>query len=295
MRTRIHGPERHGIAIVLGLAWAQAALVTASVVVPPRLELGPRIARGPFYLLMRWTLMAPLSASVRILSLGSNEVSAVRPTFSAAALCALLAMSALLGVEALLAHVRWRRAVRCTATLVVAATLVSSSVIAGQLHEAVVAERAYFALVSRVEKPWADETTVARARAFVARYPLSRWRSEALRIVAMHEELHGRYDEAEAAWRRFEACFDSPSAPGVAYAEYRRGLCFERLGEPNRAAAHLDAAIGVIRSRTDGIQAWIAPDAAKRIAQLQRQAGMPATAAYWTEQSQTLQDVCSIE
>ena len=295
MGARIHAPVRQGVALVAGLAWAQAALVTASVVVPQRLELAPRIARGPFYLLVRWTLLAPLSAAVRIVSASGAEVSAVRPTFTAAALCALLAMCGCLGWASLLSRSRLRVVARCVGGIALVVTLLAVTAVAGQLRDAAVAERAYFALVSRVEKPWTDDATVAGAQAFVTRYPLSRWRSEALRILAMHAELRGHTAEAEAMWQQFEACFDDPLAPGVAWAEYSRALCLERLGEPGPATSHHLAAIGVIRSRTDGVQAWIAPEAAKRVAQLQRQAGMPLTAAYWTDQSQTLKDVCSIE
>jgi len=297
MRGRIHGrTARNGLALVGGLAWAQVALVTASILVPQRLALAPRIAHGAFFLIARWTLLAPLTGAVRLAaSFGGGEVSDVRPTFAVTALCALLAMGACLGVEMVLANTRWRIAVRSVLALAFLTTLVSTAVVAGQLSDAVVAERAYFALVSQAEKPWTDELTVAAARAFVARYPLSRWRSEALRILAMNAEIHGQTAVAEAHWREFQACFDDPLAPGVAYAEFSRALCLERLGESARAAEHHVAAIGVIRSRGDGIQAWIAPEAAKRVAQLQRRAGMPVTAAYWTEQSQTLQDVCSID
>jgi hypothetical protein len=244
---------------------------------------------------MRWTLLGPLSAAVRVVSSGGSEVTEMRPTFAAVAFCALMAMCVCLGLAALLTHRRWRVTARSAAALAAVVTLVSTAVVAGQLSDAAVAERSYFALVSGAEKPWTDEPTVARARAFVARYPLSRWRSEALRILAMNAQIHGRTGVAEAEWRRFQACFDDPLAPGVAYAQYSRALCFERLGEPGRAAALHVAAIGVIRSRSDGIQAWIAPEAAKRVAQLKRQSGMPVTAAYWTEQSQALQDVCSTE
>ena len=295
MRARFRSSVRVGVAVVLGLAWTQLALVLASVVVPPRVALAPRITHGAPYRLAEWTLLAPLSGASRIASAVGRPVTVIRPTCATAALCALLAMATCVGLGSLLGVERLRRLVRLAVLALCAVAVGSAGVVAGQLHDAVDAERTFFALVSHATAPSADEATVADARTFAEEYPMSRWRSEALRIVAMHASARGRPAEAERVWSQFEACFDDVSAPGVAFAEYSRALCFERLGQPMRALACYRTAIGVIRSRGDGVQGWIAPDAAKRIARLEQLTGMPVTAAYWKSQSQTLRDVCSIE
>ena len=295
MRARFNPAARSGLAIVAGLAWTQLVLALASVVVPPRLALAPRIAAGPFYRVAEWTLLAPLSAAALAVSDAGRPVSVVRPSFVIALLCALLATGTCLALGWLLRVGRLSRPLGVAVIVACVTAVGSAGIVAGQLHDAEVAERAFFALVSRVAVPSADEATVSGARAFARRYPMSRWRSEALRIVAVHASAHRRFTEAERAWREFEACFDDSSAPGVAYAEYNRAMCLEQLGRPSQAVACYRAAIGVIRSRSDGVQGWIAPDAATRIARLEDIWGMPVTAAYWKTQSQTLHDVCSIE
>jgi tetratricopeptide (TPR) repeat protein len=295
MRARLHAPLRVGVSLVAGLAWTQLALVLSSVVVPPRLALAPRIASGASYRVAEWTLLAPLSAAARLVSATGRAASVVRPSFAIALLAALLATGTCVAIALLLGVDRLRRSLGVAALLAFALSTSCSAVVAGQLHDATVAETAFFALVSRAPVPSADEATVAAAREFAKRHPLSRWRSEALRIVAMNASAEGRFGEAERVWGEFESCFDDAEAPGVAYAEYSRALCFEKLGRPSQAIACYRDALEVIRSRSDGVQAWIAPDSAKRIATLEASSGMPVTAAYWRTQSQALQDVCSIE
>lgn len=295
MRRRFRAPAHRALALVAGLAWAQIGLVAAAVLIPQPLALAPRIARGPVYMVAEWTLLAPLSSAVRIASAAGPAVTAERPTLWAAALCALIATTACVSIASLLRVQRLRAVVGWTLLVAFAVSTVSAGMLASQLSDAAAAQRTFFALVSRTARPSADEASVSAAEAFVRRYPLSRWRSEALRIIAMHAEARGRFAEAQGAWSEFESCFDDPSAPGVAYAEYSRALCFEHLGRPEQAIAHHLAAVSVIRSRTDGIQSWIAPEAAKRIAALETSASMPVTASYWKTQSQTLQAVCSIE
>ena len=270
-------------------------LVTAAVIVPQRLALAPRIGAGIPYRIAEWTLFAPLSVAAWGVSAAGGAGTTVRPGFAVALLCSLGATSVCVTAVWMLGCGLVRRLVRGVVVAAVAVSVVAGGVVAAELHDAVVAERVFFALVSRAAKPSDDPATVDAAAEFIRRHPLSRWRSEAVRIVAMHAWSRGRYAEAERGWSEFEKCFDDPSAPGAAYAEYNRALCFERLGRARDAIACDRSAIGVIRSRDDGIQGWIAPDAARHIAQLERRVGMPVTAAYWTTQSQTLKDVCSIE
>ena len=47
------------------------------------------------------------------------------------------------------------------------------------------------------------------------------------------------------------------------------------------AQRHLRAAIDVIRARGDGVQAWIATDAAARLSACERSEGRYALAGYW--------------
>ena len=74
-----------------------------------------------------------------------------------------------------------------------------------------------------------------------------------------------------------------------------RALCAERMGRLAEAARCYRAAISLIRASDDGIQSWIAVDGAKRLARLERGAGMVATADYWKTQSQAFADAYSIE
>ena len=295
MRARFRSEARAGIPVVLGLAWTQVVLVLASVVVPPRLALAPHIAVGAFYRIAEWTVLAPLSGAVLVASAVGHPATPVRPTFSVALLSALFATGACVALASVRRNGRLRMPLGLAMLAICVVAVGSAGVVAGQLHDAEIAERTFFALVSRAAVPSADETTVAGARAFADRYPMSRWRSEALRIVAMHAWAQGRFTSAERTWSEFEGCFEDASAPGVAYAEYNRALCFERLGRPSRAITCYRLAIGIIRSRGDGIQSWIAPNAAARVSRLEQYSGMPVTAAYWRTQSQTLHDVCSIE
>ena len=295
MRARFRSEARAGAAVVLGLAWTQIVLMLASVVVPPRVALAPRIAVGVFYRIAEWTVLAPLSGAALVASAVGHPVTVVRPTFAVALLSALLATGVCVALAWALCNGRVRRSLGLAMLATCVLAMGSAGVVVGQLHDAEVAERTFFALVSRATVPSADEATVASARTFSNRYPMSRWRSEALRIVAMHAWAQGRFARAERTWSEFEGCFEDASAPGVAYAEYNRALCFERLGWPSRAITCYRLAIAIIRSRGDGIQGWIAPNAAARVARLERYSGMPVTAAYWKTQSQTLHDVCSIE
>jgi hypothetical protein len=295
MHTRSHQQVRLALAVVAGLAWTQLSLLLAALVVPPRLALAPRIAATTPYRIAEQTVLAPLSVAARLCSLAGPYASAVRPGFAVALASALVAIGTCTLVALLLGVERLRRPIRLTLAATCAVAVVSAGIVAVQLRDAAVAEHEFFALVRRSATPSADERTVAAAAVFVRQHPLSRWRSEALRIVAMHAWAHGRYAQAQRVWSDFEACFDDPRAPGVAYAEYSRALCFERMGRVRDAIACDRKAIGIIRSRSDGIQAWIAPDAARRIARLERTEGMTLTAAYWNAQSQTLKDVCSIQ
>jgi hypothetical protein len=166
----------------------------------------------------------------------------------------------------------------------------------GVRHErAARSQRAFFALLADAPVAHRSPATVSAARAFVERYPDSRWVGEALRIVAMNAWDERRYADAEAVWRRFEESFDDPALPGVAYAELSRGMCDERLGMSKDAARHFRAAIDVIRARRDGIQGWIATSAAQRLATIEQQEGMLATAEDWKRKAQAFSDAYPIE
>ncbi len=198
-------------------------------------------------------------------------------------------------VSWLLGSQRWRNAALCGLTVFVALSATSAAAVTMQLRDAAQAERAFFALLSGVDVAHRDAATVAGARDFARRYPDSRWAGEALRIVAMAEWDAGRIDAAAQLWAAFESRFRDRSAPGVAYAQYSLALCDERLGKEVSARRHLRTAIETIRVRGDGMQSWIATDAAKSLASLEEAAGRYAMAGYWNTKSQTFANVYSTE
>jgi len=72
-------------------------------------------------------------------------------------------------------------------------------------------------------------------------------------------------------------------------------LCEQRLGRTSTAQRHLRAAIGVIRARGDGIQGWIATNAAAQLAASEGSEGRYALAGYWKTKSETFSDVYATE
>jgi hypothetical protein len=277
--------KRACIAILAGLVWGQVSIALALVVVPTYLVYGERVANGAPFLVASWTLLAPLSLAR--LCAGDSRAALV--------LAPMIAVAGCLAGACASVRVRCGGPLRWALVLGLVSATVSTALVALQFGDAAAAERAFFALAARAEVPHKNPETVRAARDFVERHPGSRWCSEALRIVAMAEWDAGNVQAASELWRRFELCFDDPLAPGVAYAEFSRALCDERLGWHAGAERHLRAAIGIIRARGDGIQAWIARDAAKHLVDLQLSDGLVATGDYWKTKSMTFSNVYSIQ
>lgn len=281
-------------AALLGLAWAHVAIALRVLVLPGYLALGNGISETWWYRLADWTLLAPFELASALTGLVVwGGVS--RSQFATLMLCPLLGVGLGLAVWSVLGLQRWRRsALSCLACVGLLGGACAMGV-ALQLRDVVLAERTFFAMVARVSDAHADSATVSAAGEFARRHPDSRWTGEALRIVAMAEWDAGRIESASRLWDRFASRFRDRSAPGVAYAEYSMALCDERLGREADAEHHLREAIETIRTRGDGIQGWIAVEAARRLASHERSLGRHTLARYWKTESQAFANAYSIE
>lgn len=276
---------------IVGMLWGQAALAVGELVLPRFVVYGEAVKRGFAYRVVASTALLPWSAAGE----GVRRVGNVRahllgvslePGFAVAVLAPLVGC-VLVGALAVSARGGWWRKGSAAIVLVVIA---ASSVLALQLADNVVAEREFFALVSSSETPHRSPAVISGAERFLMRHPYSRWRSEALRIGAMAAEASGDDLAAERRWERFGDSFRDATVPGVAYAEYSRARCWERLGWPGHAADHYRHAVSVIRARSDGIQSWIGSDGAMALARTERAQGRPLRAAYWTEKANDVSD-----
>ena len=286
-------------AVGAGLLWAQIAILLQGLVLPRYLPLSASGTRDLWFSVASWTALAPLSLASPVTFAGQGPgggvVTALELPVWRLALSLALGVGLCLVVVWLLGRQRWRNAALCGLAVFVALGATSSAAVTLRLRDAARAEAAFFALLSGVEVAHRDAATVAGARDFARRYPDSRWAGEALRIVAMAEWDAGRIDAAAQLWAAFESRFRDRSAPGVAYAHYSLALCDERLGKELSARRHLRTAIETIRVRGDGMQSWIATDAAKSLASLEESAGRYAMAGYWNTKSQTFANVYPTE
>lgn len=282
----------------MGLVWAQGCIAVRLVVLPNYVELAESIHDSRWYRIASWTLLAPITLASRLTPVRTSAGSAVTTTELSLAvllLCPLLAVVLCLSGMRTLSSPRWWRWGVCILAAAGLLSVVCATAVALQLRDAALAEKAFFAIVSRVDEPSKDAATVSAVREFTQRHPDSRWAGEALRIVAMAEWDAGHVAAASELWGRFASRFRNRIAPGVAYAEYNTALCDERLGNDRAAQSHLRAAIEIIRCRGDGIQGWIATDAAQRLSVLKRLEGRYALAGYWKTKSRTFADVYSTE
>lgn len=292
------GTRRVWAAVLAGLAWAQGGIAVTLVVLPKYVVPGDLIANSRWYRLASWTLLAPVTLASRLAqgnTTAGPPAEAVGLSLAALLVGPVLAVGLCLPASWGLGSPKWRRCAACGIATVAVLGAASGIAVALQLRDAALAEKTFFAMVSRVDAPHKDAATVTAAREFTERHPDSRWAGEALRIVAMSEGDAGRFEVASVLWSRFASRFSDRTAPGVAFAEYNRALCDEHLGNDRAAQSHLHAAIETIRARGDGIQAWIATDAAKRLSVLERSEGQYALASYWKTKSRTFADVYSTE
>lgn len=268
------------------MLWAQVAVAVGELVLPRFITYGEAVRQGLAYQTVSSTALLPWSAAVEVVRrLGDVGPHLPGVSLSASFLAAALAPSigcVLVGALAVMTRFGWWRIGSTAVLLVVSA---ASLALVLQLGDNVRAEHEFFALISSSETPHRTPAVISGAERFLARHPYSRWRSEALRIEAMAAEASGDDAAAERRWERFGDSFHDATVPGVAYAEYSRARCWERLGWPAQAADHYRHAVSVIRARSDGIQWWIGVDGAQAIARLERVQGRPVRAAYWTEKA----------
>jgi len=264
--------------------WGQIALAIGSLLLPRYLVYGKTVGNGVAYRIVAGTLLLPWSMA-RAVARYVGEVpgftlgARLDPKFVVALATPLIGCVVVAGLAAVLrvAPRRWSRL--AVGTVTVAACVVLTL----QLSDAVRAESEFFALVSLADVPHTSPRVVAGAERFLLEHPHSRWRSEALRIGAMAAEASGDDVAAQRRWSEFGDAFEDASVPGVAYAEYSRARCWERLGASRRAAMHYRKAVSVIRGRTDGIQSWIGSQGAAALARRERALGRPMRAAFWSD------------
>ncbi len=279
---------------VLGLAWALTSLVVRVLALPRWLALGTGIEDGWRWRLVAGTLLLPVSvgewpmhATAAVDAVGAGTAVFVVACLAGVVLGALLA--------AALTARRWRAVAIGMASCALVLGIIGAGALTDQLTRLVSAEREFFALVAPAARPSRDPATVRGAREFAVRNRDSRWAGEALRIVAMAEAEQGRPRHAAQIWERFGSRFSDRTAPGVAYAHYNVGLCAETVRDVGAAARAYRLAVETIAVRDDGIQSWIAPEAARELARLDRERGRFELARYWTARSEALSGALSIE
>ena len=274
-----------GVALA-GVVWGQAALAAGVILLPRYLVYGEAVKDGPAYRIVALTALLPWTLAESIMPHLSGVLGGIGGRAPSPSLLVALAaplVGCLLvagGVTVFRArYLRWGRMAFGTVAVVAVAALTL------QLADSVRAEREFFALVSQSETPHRSPRVVAGAEGFLAEHQYSRWRSEAIRIGAMAAEASGDDVDAERRWNAFGESFDDAVVPGVAYAEYSRARCWERLGGSRKAAEHYRGAVTIIRGRSDGLQSWIGSDGATALARLEFAQGRPMRAAYWKKRA----------
>jgi len=283
----IRGRARRALGVSLaGVLWGQAALAAGVIVLPRYVVYGEAVKDGFAYrivslsALLPWTLaegVAPhLGGIFSRLGLGVPNPLLATALLAPLVGCALIATASL---------VLGGRSLRWIPVASGALVVVASAALTLQLADGMRAEREFFALVSQSDTPHRSPRVRAGAEQFLGAHPYSRWRSEAMRIGAMGAEASGDDVDAERRWTEFGASFDGEPVPGVAYAEYSRARCWERLGGSRKAARHYRGAVSIIAGRSDGIQSWIGSDGAAALARMELAQGRPLRAAYWTKKA----------
>jgi len=270
-----------------GVFWGQAALAVGVIVLPRYIVYGEAVKDGFAYrvvsvsALLPWTLaegVAPhLGGIFSRLGLGVPNPLLATALLAPLVGCALIATASL---------VLGGRSPRWIPLALGGLVVFASAALTLQLADGMRAEREFFALVSQSDTPHRSPRIRAGAEQFLDAHQYSRWRSEAMRIGAMGAEASGDDVDAERRWAAFGASFGrGPVPPGVAYAEYSRARCWERLGGSRKAARHYRGAVSIIAGRADGIQSWIGSDGAAALARMELAQGRPLRAAYWTKRA----------
>jgi len=279
------------LACAAGALWARVARLVADGWLLQRVAFLGDTSDRVWLTLVSWTGLLPASAaSVMVCAFEPLREKPWAETLVSSALGAAVVLVTTWALA------RVSGSVRVWATLATLGLVaIAATGLARQVSQVERAEQAFFAMLSGVDVAYRDERCVRSAEAFADKFPDSRWRGEALRIVAMNHEISGHWEQAASAWARFDALFAGSGLPGEAYAEYSLARCAERLNRLDESAAHYRAAIAIIRARADGIQGWIPVEAAKRLAAVERRTGLVASSYRWEQQAQASQDACSIE
>lgn len=278
---------RRALGVALsGVLWGQAALAVGAILLPRYLVYGEAVKDGAAYRIVALTALLPWTLAARIALhasglLGRIGVGPPEPGLLIALAAPLTACVLVAGAAVVFRsrYLRWGRLALGGVVIVAVAALTL------QLADSVRAEREFFALVSQSDTPHLSPQVVSGAERYLAAHPYTRWRSEAIRIGAMAAEASGDDVDAGRRWFAFGESFNGAVVPGVAYAEYSRARCWERLGGSRKATRHYRAAVSIIRGRTDGIQSWIASDGAVALARIEVAQGRPLRAAYWTKKA----------
>ena len=199
--------RRASAVVIAGTLWAQTAIAVRTLVLAKYLPLGDRIAEGLAGRVASWTLLCPLEAALWCTAPIARSSTGAVPAWAALWLCQLIGISICTFVAAGALSNRWRRAVVSGVAAVALVGTACGAVVAAQLRDAFVAEKAFFAMMSRAVEPQKDAAIVSACRDFVERHERSRWAGEALRIVAMAEWDAGRIAASEQLWQRFAERF----------------------------------------------------------------------------------------
>ena len=269
----------------LGLIWGHASLaglaVIESLLAVPGGEAIDRWALSA----LAWTLLLPLSVTAALANQSAEPLSAV---VHAGLPAHLLPVPAVVGLGLVTVSMRLlrRSAFRGLVQLGLGLAIVVSGVSADAVWAAVSHERAgerlFLRMVATDARPWEVPASRSMARTLVARYPRTRWASEAWRVLASDAEVRGAWREAADGWQEFGRCFgDDQAVPGRALASFNVARLLEGRAPGEIVSGHyLDARRALARAGPQ-TQPWIAGQAARGLARLALQEGLYATAGYW--------------
>jgi hypothetical protein len=267
-----------------GVLWGHACVFAAVSTVVPLVSRAQTATAPPWLRVLEWTLMLPLSLS---LALAERTLSPLEALASQGIAWPTLALPALTGSAlVMLGDVLWRHRYGVAARTVLAAFLITSALsgvaAARTAADEGAAEQVFMRMTADDPAPWDEPASRSAARTLVARYPESRWASEAWRVIAIDAEQRDQPNEALEAWRSFETCFDDATASGRAVGALARARILELNGPPDVVAAHYLRALRTMERGDGTAQPWIAPESARGLARVARRSGLHATAGYWT-------------
>jgi hypothetical protein len=231
-----------------------------------------------------WTSLLPLSLT-GVLALKSAEpLSAVVHSGLPAHMLpapALVGLALVTVSARLLQSQSLRRVTRLGLGLVIVVSSISTGALWATLSQERAAERLFLRMVATDAPPWEVPASRSAARTLVARYPRTRWASEAWRVLASDAEARGSWREAADGWQEFGRCFGDRAVPGHALASFNIARLLEGRAPDEVVNGHLLDARRALARAGPQVQTWIAEAAARELARLALQEGLHATAGYW--------------